>query len=350
MTKPPAERTLPNKQEILDRVLAATTKATESGPLPRQADQPWAEPAPERKQPSKLARPGWEWSAPKRRWPGWAVPVIAGAAVAAIVGAILIVPQTLKSGDPVVAPATKPADSEINLDLGRLSQAEIAQVLAICPPWEKPYTVLHATKIRTAWGKGEDWTVAVKGHDPGGNGIPPGDGRLTACSGYPVKTTAEDVAGKGMWWEDFVSTSGPALTAEELAKLPKGESFGKPRYDDSFRPQELIELQAEPEKKWATRLWIRTPSAVDRVRQRILVNGTPQSPWFSSKAVDGLTFTQAWIGAPISRSAKYTVEVQFLDKSNRLVEIPGSTGLTTVVKCGGFGFNKTYKNSDYFVS
>ncbi|MFI5706773.1 hypothetical protein [Kribbella sp. NPDC051620] len=339
-TKPPTERSLPNKQAILDRILAGTAPAQASGPLPRQAEQP----GPATKRPER------DWRAPKRRTPGWAVPVLACAAVAAVVGAILIVPQTLKSGDPAVTPASKPAEAEVDLDLGPLSQPEIAQVLAICPPWEKPYRVLHATKIRTGWGKGQDWTVAVEGHDPGGNGIPPGDGRLIACSGYPIKTTAEDLAGKGIWWENFVSTSGPAPSAEELAKLPKGESFIKPRYDDSFRPQELIQLQAEPDKKWATRLWIRTPSTVDRVRQRILVDGTPRSPWFSSKAVDGLSFTQAWIDAPISRSAKYTVEVQFLDKSNRLVEIPGSTGPTSVVEGGGFGFNKTYKNSDYYFS
>ncbi|WP_328325217.1 hypothetical protein OHA70_35270 [Kribbella sp. NBC_00382] len=312
ITKPPAERPLPNKQQILDKILT----------VPREAK-------------------------PAKR-PGWLVPAVAAAAVAAVVGAILIVPQTLKSGDPTVTPASKPAESEVSLDLGPLSKAEIAQVFTICRPWEKPYTVLHALKIRTAWGKHEDWTVAVEGHDPGGNGIPPGDGRLTACSGYPVKTAGEDLASRGMRLETFWTTVGPALTQEELAKLPKGESIFTPRYDDSFRPKEMIEFEAKPGKKWATPLWVRVPPEVDRVRQRILINGTPQPQWFSSKALDGLSFTQAWLDAPISRAAKYQVEVQFLDKSNRLVEIPGSTGPTTVVDSGGFGFNKTYKNSDYF--
>ena len=319
--QPPAERTLPNKQQILDQVLADT-----------RADH--------RNQPDQ----------PARKRPAWLVPVIAAAAVAAVIGAAIALPQTNKSGDPAVSPATKPAEPETNLDIGTLTQAQIAKIFEVCRPWEKPYTVLHATKIRTGWGNGEDWTVAVKGHDPGGNGIPAGDGRLTACSGYPVaKPAGETLTDRGFRLNDFWTTTAPAPSEEELANLPKGESFFQPKYDDSFRPIEGFGLEAQPDQKWATPLWVKVPEQVDRVRQRLVIDGKP-GQWFSSKAVDGMSFTQGWVDAPIKKTATFTLEVQFLDKANQPVEIPGSTGPTTVLTCSGQQFNKTYDMAKYYVS
>ncbi|MEV6415983.1 hypothetical protein [Kribbella sp. NPDC051718] len=311
-TKPPTERPLPNKQAILDRVLATPT----------------------------------ERSAPKRTRPSWAVPAIACAAVAALVGAILIVPQTLKSGDPTITPATKPAPTEISLDLGPLSEAEIAQALRECPFMNgTPERVLHTRKVRSGWGDGIEWTIVREGRTPAkGYFIAPGGGHLTACVGRPGTDPAHDFR-----MVDFTTTFGPAPTAEELAKLPKGESFSSWHYDDGFRPKEGIMLEALPGKMWTTALWLRVPATVHRVRQRIVVDGKPQA-WFSSAAVDGISFTQAWMQAPIRQSAVYTFDVQFLDSSARPVEIPGSTGATTVVRSGGMSFNRTYKNSDYLVN
>lgn len=116
-----------------------------------------------------------------------------------------------------------------------------------------------------------------------------------------------------------------------------------------FRPIEGFPLEAHPGKKWATPLWVKVPTVVDRVRQRLLVDGKP-GPWFSSRVVDGLSFTQGWIDAPLSRSSKYELEVQFLDESGQPVKIPGSTGPTTVLDSSGMQFDKTYKMSDYLVS
>jgi hypothetical protein len=318
MTKPPAERTLPNKQAVLDRILTGSAK-----------------------NPARAER---NWPAPKRRWPGWAVPVLAGAAVAAVVGVILIVPQTLKSGDPAVTPASRPVATEVDLDLGPLSQAEIALALRECPFRNgTPERVLHTRKVRSGWGDGVEWTIVREGRTPAkGYFIAPGGGHLTACVGRPGEDPAHDFR-----MVDFMTSFGPALTAEELAKLPEGASLSSYHYDDGFRPKEGIMLEALPGKMWTTTLWLRVPKEVDRVRQRIVVDGKPQR-WFSSAAVDGISFTQAWMAAPIKRSAVYTIDVQFLDSSGRAVGIPGSTGPTTVVKGGGFGFNKTYDNGDYF--
>jgi hypothetical protein len=321
VTKPPAERTLPNKQQILDKILAGTMSGTSTSAANEPGQDRPVRPL------AAVAR--------TRRRPGRLVPVIAAAAVAAVVGAILV--------------ASRPAETEISLDLGPMTRAEIAKVFAICRPWKQPYTVLYATKIRSGWNQ-EDWAVAVEGHDPGGNGIRPGSGRLRACAGYPIKPVDETLTGSGMWMYDFHTTVGPAPTPEELAKLPKGQSFFVPTYDDGFRPQERISLQARPGKKWSTSLWLRVPSTVDRVRQRIVVNGRPQTPWFGSRTINGVSYTQAWMSAPVNPRDQFTIEVQFLDKSDKLVEIPGSNGLTSVIKGGGFGFDKRFKRSDYFVS
>lgn len=313
-TKPPTERTLPDKQEILAQILT----------VPREA---------------KAARR-----------PGWLVPAIAAAAVAAIVGAILVVPQALRSGEPAVTPASRPVETEIDLDLGPLSQAEINQLISrqcIFMHGDASKKLLHAQKVRSGWGDGVDWTLIRVGDTAAGSMVGAGKNRLTGCVGRPGKS---DQFGIDVRLHDFVSTVGPAPTEEELAKLPKGESFVHPRYDDSFQPREMIMLEARPGKKWATGLWVRVPSTVDRVRQRIVVNGKPQPQWFSSKTVDGLNYTQAWMDAPIRRTDRITFEVQFLDKSGQPVKIPGSTGLTTVVGCGGMQIGKVGKDSDYWVS
>lgn len=308
--QPPPERTLPNKQQILDQVLAGHRSA----------------------------------KGPHRKRPGWLVPLVAAGAVAAIIGAILIVPQTLKSGDPAV----KPAEAEISLDLGPLSQAEIGQILRQCPFMHGTSSkrLLHARKVRAGWGDGVEWTLAREGRSVAGSMVGAGDGRLTACTGRPGKSAELNT---DVRLEEFVATVGRALTPEELAKLPKGASFVTPRYDDGFLPQEMITLEARPARKWASALWLRVPPVVDRVRQRIVVDGKPQQ-WFGSDTVDGLNFTQAWIDAPISKSAKITFDVQFLDKSGEPVEIPGSTGLTTEVACGGKQLNRAYNPRDYWVS
>lgn len=312
--RPPAERTLPGKREMLERILA---------------DDP-------------------QLRTPKRR-PVWVVPAIAAAAVAGIVGAALIGPQAIRSSEPA-PPAEKSQETEIDLDLGPLAQKEIQNIRRLCLFNGTVKQVVHATKIRTAWNDRVEWTIALKGHDLGGNGIPPGDNRLMACSGKPNNKSPDGpISEQGVRLHDFWTTVGPAPTAEELAKLPKGESFFIPKYDDSFRPIEGFPLEAHPGKKWATPLWVKVPTVVDRVRQRLLVDGKP-GPWFSSRVVDGLSFTQGWIDAPLSRSSKYELEVQFLDESGQPVEIPGSTGPTTVLDSSGMQFNKTYKMSDYLVS
>ncbi|MFF1823372.1 hypothetical protein ACFVWG_39085 [Kribbella sp. NPDC058245] len=274
--QPPAERTLPDPERVLRRILSEHQ--------------------------------------PVRRRTGWLVPAIAAGAVAAIVTAALLVPPALRSGDQDVKPAATPsqsADIDIDIDLGPLSQAEIDAVLKRCWFWNGTMQkILHASKIRTGWGD-EDWTLAMIGHGDGGNGVPPGDDRLTGCSGRPkgpAETTPSDT---GFRLEPFFADVGPM------------------RYDDSFRPDEGAQLNLT-HGKVASSTWVKVPATVQRTRQRIVYDAAHTSPWFSSKAVDGLTYVQAWLDWNNSMdSRKVRLETQFLNAAGEPVRIPGSNGLTS---------------------
>jgi hypothetical protein len=312
----PPERPLPDKQRILRRILAETRGDA--------ADEP-----------------------EKRRRP-WLIPVVAAAAVAAIVAAALVVPQTLKSGDPAVPPATTPAEPETSLDLGPLSQAEITEFLRHCKPWDsKTEKVLHTRKVRSGWGDGVEWTVAIQGRSLGADGLAPGDRRVTACSGRPTKSLEGTFADQNFRMENFDDETAPAPTAEELANLPEGSSFVTYRYDDSFRPAEGFELSVQP-GKFTSSVWIKVPPAVDRVRQRLVVNGKAQQ-WFSNKAVDGLSYVHTWMEPPIREADTIELEVEFLDSSNQLVGVPGAEGGQAVLSRNAIQFDKRLDMDDYII-
>jgi hypothetical protein len=281
--QPPAERTLPDPERVLRRILSEHQ--------------------------------------PVRRRTGWLVPAIAAGAVAAIVAAALLVPPALRSGDQDVKPAATPSQpAEINLDLRPLSQAEINTFLQHCWFWNgTEEKVVHAVKIKSGWGDGEDWTLAMIGHGTGGNGVAPGDNRVTGCSGRPHGKTDGTPAEQGFRLENFWTTLGPM------------------RYDDSFRPDEgtLFELD---DAKLTSSSWIRVPATVQRTRQRIVYDDQQTSSWFSSKAVDGLTYVQTWLDwAKVKQPTKLQLETQFLDSSGKAIRIPGSNGLTSVSRVSGVG-------------
>ncbi|MFI5736347.1 hypothetical protein ACIA49_39900 [Kribbella sp. NPDC051587] len=281
--QPPAERTLPDPERVLRRILSEHQ--------------------------------------PVRRRTGWLVPAIAAGAVAAIVAAALLVPPALRSGDQDVKPAATPSQpAEINLDLRPLSQAEINTFLQHCWFWNgTEEKVVHAVKIKSGWGDGEDWTLAMIGHGTGGNGVAPGDNRVTGCSGRPHGSTDQPLNKQGVRMENFITATSPM------------------RYDDRFRPAEgtVFELV---DAKVTSSSWIRVPATVQRTRQRIVYDDQQTSAWFSSKAVDGLTYVQTWLDwAKVKQPAKLQLETQFLDSSGKPIRIPGSNGLTSVSPVWGVG-------------
>jgi hypothetical protein len=272
--QPPAERTQPDPERVLRRILSEHQ--------------------------------------PVRRRTGWLVPAVAAGAVAAIVTAALLVPPALRSGDQDVKPAATPSQpAEINLDLRPLTQAEINTFLQHCWFWNgTEEKVVHAVKIKSGWGDGEDWTLAMIGHGTGGNGVAPGDNRVTGCSGRPHGSTEGDIGAQGFRMENFITTTSPM------------------RYDDNFRPDEGGQGYLRDGKAFSSS-WIRVPAAVQRARQRLVYDGQP-TPWFASQAADGLVYLQAWMNSPKQNDfTKFRLETQFLDRSGRPIRIPGSNGLTS---------------------
>ncbi|MET7279924.1 hypothetical protein ABZS29_16935 [Kribbella sp. NPDC005582] len=178
---------------------------------------------------------------------------------------------------------------------------------------------LHATKIKTALGETE-WTVAWLGRSEGGNGVTGGDNRITGCSGKPTGVTDGTIAAQGFRMENFITTT------------------GKMRYDDSFRPAEGTNLISQGGKSYSS-TWVRVPSSVQRARQRIVDHGRT-SPWYSSRAMDGVVYLQAWTDKIVVQPDGATLETQFLDASGQPVEIPGSNGLTSTQPIWGIQASK----------
>lgn len=281
--RPPTERPLPNKEQLLDRVLS-------SEPEPRRNNR-------------RNDR--------RRRV---LIPIVAAASVAAIAAAALLLPPALKSGEPAVTPT--PKNTEMSIDLGPLSKAQIDTFLKHCWFWNgTAQKVVHTTRIKSGWHGGEEWTMAMIGHSVGGNGVAPGDNRVTGCSGRPNGSTTGTSTDQGFQIENFITTTSPM------------------RYDDSFRPEEGTFLYDDG-SKIGTSVWIRVPKQVARVRQRLVVNGEAQQ-WFSSKTDDGLSYVQTWLDKRPKDTTKIHLEVQFLTSSGQLVKIPGSNGLTSTLPISG---------------
>jgi hypothetical protein len=279
--RPPTERPLPNRQQILDRVLDAEREVV---------------------------------AAPRR---GKLVPIVAAAAVAAALAAALLVPPMLRSDGRAPTPAA-PSATEISIDRGPLSKADTATFLKHCWFWNgTSERVVHAVKVKSGWHGGEEWAVAMIGRSVGGNGVKPGGNRVTGCSGLPHGPTDSLVSDQGFRIENFITATTPM------------------RYDDRFRPADGTYLLDEDRGgKLGTSLWIRVPSQVERVRQRLVVDGKP-GVWFSSRTADGLSYVQTWLETRPQPTAKVELQVQFLNGADQVVTIPGSNGLTSTVPIAG---------------
>ncbi|TDU83483.1 hypothetical protein EV138_5947 [Kribbella voronezhensis] len=279
----PAERPLPHKTVILDRVLADHDE--------------------------------------KRGRKAWLLPVTAAASIAVIATGALTVPSMLKS-DPGPAPAgkgggassaatTKPkaAENTVSVDRGQLTATQAKAFATECIKWVGSHDVpgqtyetapldwpgmgakigkiRHATKVADS-DRSTDWTVAV---DSGGS--------TYACVGT---ITTKDPDGRVRRNYDFGTFSrkypdGLGGTGDNLG------SIGKP--DGT--------LTGFPSSRWVT-----VAPGVTTVQRRMVMKGKP-GPWFTTDVVDGLAYIRSWSSATLRLGDKAQVETRRLDKDGNLV-------------------------------
>ncbi|MGZ6804661.1 MAG: hypothetical protein ACXVFU_16575, partial [Nocardioidaceae bacterium] len=67
-------------------------------------------------------------------------------------------------------------------------------------------------------------------------------------------------------------------------------------------------------KRFTMTEWLSVTKAVDSVRLRFVVDGTP-GPWFTTRASHGFAHLQAWLDGPLPKSRHLLLEEQVLDAS-----------------------------------
>lgn len=259
-TRMPAERTLPHKQEILERVLAEEQRPT------------------------------------RRR--GWMVPVAAAASIAVVAGGALTInslrdgskptdggPAVLQSPTPrpsTARPSTaRPSSLGISIDRGRLTEAQAAQAAKNCLEWltnPKVDGILHPTLVSNG---------------RSGATVP----ALVVRSGNSTYTCVGPPKAGGGW--DAATRSKPLKTS--LGWFSTGAITRRGRLD-------WIMVSG----------WTAVDDGVVSVRRRVVTNGKP-APWYVTKAVDGIAYIQAQNDRVLRLGDKVTVETQQLDESGRLV-------------------------------
>jgi hypothetical protein len=290
----PAERRLPNKQLVLDRILDETGTDTDTD------TDTAADPRTDRHRRS------------------WALPIAAAAAIAIVATGALTVPKLLKSDDapPPAGQATtavttsKPADNTVSIDRGKLTAAQASDFATECIKWvgskdipgqtygdapldwpgagAKVDEVLHATKVADSpAGGASDWTVAVRS-----------GGRIYACVGHP---TVKDPDGRVRRDYDFTTFS---------TKYPDGLGGNSDGIGANSASHGLMTL--------STSRWLVAPATAVTAQRRIVVNGKP-GPWFSTAVVGGVGYLRAWGQAKLVLGDKVRAETRFLDSSDRPV-------------------------------
>jgi hypothetical protein len=296
----PAERPLPDKQVILDRVLA-------------------------------------EDSAPAKR--GWLMPVAAAASIAVIAGGVLTVPALMKSDDGTgpagqsQTGATKhtagtPAGMGQSIDAGRLTPAQAsefgkacARMIGATDPWKFPdqlpsnwpdghakvNAILHPTVVRSGWDpKATDKTVVIKS-----------GGKTYGCVGQVTKKRPDGSTTFGYDWATFA-------TSKQGVHGTGGGMAG------------TIVLDNKPDKLVTDR-WIVVGPEVATVRQRLILKGKA-SPWFTTKVVDGFAYIRAWNQAALAIGDKVQLETQQLDSNGKgTTEVQSTTVEPRVPADGKFG-------------
>ncbi len=283
-TLPPAERPLPGKAEILERILSDTA-VPDSG-----------------------------------RRQGWLVPVGAAAAVALVAGGLLVVATRHDASRPSPADATpapvrpstpstpavpkqRPA-AEIDVNAGSLTAAQKTAAAQACmAPQEGPHrptAITHGIKVRT-WGSGPaDDTIAYTSPN----------GLRYACVGTGSMMTTSIVGGD------------PGVAAEHKTTLPVTDATHPAApAEGTGATWAFIDFDRLPDQL-AREGWYGVDGRVASMRQRWIVRGKT-GPWFVAKPVDGLVFLRSWDrSAALKLGEEVRVETQVVGHNGELLDAP----------------------------
>ncbi|MEV8376314.1 hypothetical protein AB0P21_26465 [Kribbella sp. NPDC056861] len=302
MTKQlPAERPLPHKQEILERILADEVRPTHRRP--------------------------------------WLVPAAAAASIAVIAGGLVFAtsggdrepapgpasgPVQTKSGTPKPKPAAGPADIRINV--GPLSAKEAKALAEACvnqdpaDPGEVGQ-ISHAFKVR-GWGRPGQTENTVLALDKS-------SGLLLGCVGLPTTKTAAGDVTSGV---TAGLVGGDAVEARKRKSVINPTDATHPAVPtDSGGGYYFVDFDKLPDKL-ATEAWYRVDERVGSMRQRWVIRGKV-GPWYVGDAVDGAVFLRSWDESTALRhDEKVRLETQVLDHDGKLLDAPanqkGGGGLT----------------------
>ena len=285
-TLPPAERPLPGKAEILERILSDPAMTTTASGRGRQA---------------------------------WLVPVGAAAAVALVAGGILVAatrhdasrpapadgtPAPVRPSTPA-APKQRPA-AEIDVNAGSLTAAQKATAAQACIASQegphRPTAITHGVKVRT-WGGGpaED-TIAFTSPN----------GLRYACVGTGSMMTTSIVGGD------------PAVAAENKTVLPVTDATHPAApAEGTGATWAFVDFDRQPDQL-ARDGWYGVDSRVASMRQRWVVRGRT-GPWFVAEPVDGLVFLRSWDrSAALKLGEEVRVETQVLGRNGELLDAPAT--------------------------
>ena len=301
----PAARMLPDKQAMLDRVLAG-----EANNHPRRV---------------------------------WMVPIAAAASVAVVAGGFAAATGVLPDGgarpdrDPVLSPADqqrpttdKPVRPDkrggtgggrtIGLNLGPIGSEDAREFakacLALVRPRSEVGSVMHAVRVR-GWGRDKaDLTVVAEDDQ----------GVLYGCIGQQPRSgdPAPNVDGS------VVGGNAEAVAQDKIVINPTDETHPAAPTEGSLLHTTIV-LDERPDKVAVDR-WYRVDERVSEVRQRIIVDGD-KGPWYVARALDGFVFLRSWTDARLRLGDVVRVESQVLDHERELLDAPadqmGGGGLTT---------------------
>jgi hypothetical protein len=290
MTKTlPAERPLPHRQEILERILA-------------------------------------DESAPVRRTRTWLIPVGAAASIALVAGGLLFVTKNDQKTQPDPAATPSPGTSaastaapstpttrraaptlpDVHINVGRLTAAEAAAAANTCADAMKgdntATKIGHALKVMTV-DRGEPSITVAFTSEP--------RGLRYGCAGDGKAMTQALVGGD------------PAVAARDKAVInsPDARHPAVPSEGMAWFP--FVDFDQKPDLLLGEG-WYRVDNRVASMRQRWTVRGKP-GPWYVAEAADGLVFVRSWDQSAVLKVGEQVrVETQVLDQDGRLLDAPGS--------------------------